>query len=413
MRAILFMIALLAAVLGALSSGYAQAQQQQLRILTSMSARVFEPFVKAFEAQNPNIDVLVLNKNTNHALGEVALGNGRKFDIFWASSPEAFDMLDDFDHLAPMDGKVHHAFALSAVGWSWKKDHLAKVPQSWNALLERKYEGRIGIARPSRSGTTHLIVEQFLQDRGWEDGWQYVLQLSANFATITSRSFGVIDGLKSERFDIGLNIDFLAISEDDLAFQYGRPVMLVPGRIAKLKGSGAPELADQFINFVLSKTGQQILLTPKINRIPIEPEIRQSIDYRAYPSLDAALRLSWASYDPKLAARRYWMVNEIFDQFITNQFGRRRAIWRDLRLIEDDPELAKKHRAKLDLARTYLLTMPIAEHEVAIMQPSPMPGPGMRYAPMTAEQKKFQVRWQSQAEMLLGLAENELREIKE
>ncbi len=287
------------------------------------------------------------------------------------------------------------------------------MPQSWNALLGRKYEGRIGIARPSRSGTTHLIIEQFLQDRGWEDGWQYVLQLSANFATITSRSFGVIDGLKSERFDIGLNIDFLAISEQDLSFQYGRPVMLVPARIAKLRGAGAPELADRFIAFVLSQAGQQILLTPKINRVPIDPKLRKSIDYSNFPSLDAALRLSWAAYDPELAARRYWMVNEIFDQFITNQFARRRDVWRDIRLIEDNAQLAMKNREKLERARAFLLTMPIAEHEVAIMQPSPMPGPGMRYAPMTAEQKKFQVRWQSQAEMLLGLAENELREINE
>ncbi len=121
MRYLVFFTALLATVMGALNSGYAQTQPQQLRILTSMSARVFKPFVEAFEANNPNVDVLVLNKNTNHALGEVALGNGRKFDIFWASSPEAFDMLGDFGHLDAIEGKKHHAFALSAVGWSWKK----------------------------------------------------------------------------------------------------------------------------------------------------------------------------------------------------------------------------------------------------------------------------------------------------
>lgn len=404
--------ALLIAMIGAVVPVYAQEKSQQLRVLTSMSERVFGPFVEGFERENPDIDVLVLNKNTNHALGEVALGNGRKFDLFWASSPEAFDMLVDFDHLAPYKGKKHHDFALSSVGWSWKTDRLSKVPSSWNTLLEPRFDGRIGIARPSRSGTTHLIVEQFLQDRGWEDGWQYVLQLSANFATITSRSFGVIDGLKSERFDIGLNIDFLAISEEELSFQYGRPVMLVPGRIAKLRGGGAPDLADRFIDFVLSPEGQKILLTPNINRVPIDAELRKTLSYEKYPALNAALRLSWAAYDPELAARRYWMVNEIFDQFITNQFGRRRAIWRDIRDIEADPELAKAHRNKLDLAKTYLLTMPIEEHEVAIMQPSPMPGPGNRYAPMTAEQKKFQVRWQSQAEMLLNMAENELREIR-
>ncbi|MCZ4273409.1 ABC transporter substrate-binding protein [Maritalea porphyrae] len=382
-----------------------------MRILTSMSERVFAPYVQRFEALNPHTKVLVLNKNTNHALGEISLGNKRGFDLFWASSPEAFDMLETFDHLAPIEGETHHAFALSSLGWSWRKGNMDVPPQSWNDLLDEKYEGRIGIARPSRSGTTHLLLEQFLQDRGWEEGWEYLLALSSNFATITSRSFGVIDGLKSGRFDIGLSIDFLAISEPDIAFRYGRPVMLVPARIAKLRNGAAPALADEFVAFVLSREGQQILLSPDLNRIPIDKELRQTLSYSSYPSLEAALKLSWASYDPNTAARRYWMVNEIFDQFVTNQFSRRRTVWHKIRSLEKRLKLDKKSIQSLNRAKSFLLTMPISEHQIATMQPSPMPGPGARYAPNTAEQKVFQQNWQRQADELLAQAENELRNI--
>lgn len=383
----------------------------QLRILTSMSERVYEPFVEGFKAQYPLVDVLVLNKNTNHALGEVSLGNKRGFDVFWASSPEAFDMLADFDLLEPTNGEDYQAFALSALGWSWRKGELETPPSEWNMLLDPSYQGRIGIARPSRSGTTHLLIEQILQDRGWDDGWRFILELSANFATITSRSFGVIDGLKSRRFDVGLNIDFLALSEDGLSFSYGRPVMLVPARIAKLANGGNPDLASLFIDYVLSPEGQRLLLLPELNRVPILKEVRDEVNYDQFPELKSALKLSWASFDPEMAARRYWMVNEIFDQFITNQFERRRNLWRIIREQEAKPELASALRKRVQRAKQYLLTMPIAEHELMQMEPSPMPGPGSRYAPMTAEQKSFQVRWNAQANMLLNLAENELRAI--
>lgn len=387
----------------------AEEARGQLRVLTSMSERVYAPFVEAFEARYPQIEILVLNKNTNHALGEVSLGNKRGFDIFWASSPEAFDMLADFDHLAPIDGDKYKAFALSALGWSWREGDLATPPSEWNELLNVEYAGRIGIARPSRSGTTHLLIEQILQDRGWDDGWQYILELSANFATITSRSFGVIDGLKSRRFDIGLNIDFLALSEKDLAFRYGRPVMLVPARIAKLANGNNSAAADLFVQFVLSDEGQELLLLPSLNRVPIAENVRAKVDYAAYPELQSAFKLSWASFDPQMAARRYWMVNEIFDQFITNQFERRRTIWRTIRAHEAKGALPEGVRKRVLRAKQYLLTMPIAEHDLTQMEPSPMPGPGSRYAPMTAEQKSFQVRWKAQADMLLNLAESELR----
>jgi phosphoglycerate transport regulatory protein PgtC len=110
-----------------------------------------------------------------------------------------------------------------------------------------------------------------------------------------------------------------------------------------------------------------------------------------------------------MAARRYWMVNEIFDQFITNQFERRRTLWRAIRAQEAKGALTEGVRKRVLRAKQYLLTMPIAEHDLTQMEPSPMPGPGSRYAPMTAEQKSFQVRWKAQADMLLNLAESELR----
>ena len=74
--------------------------------------------MKAFDAE-----VLVLNKNTNAALEEVTRGNQRGFDIFWASSPEAFALIarhDGFDaaNCAALPAEGHEVFALSSIGWA-------------------------------------------------------------------------------------------------------------------------------------------------------------------------------------------------------------------------------------------------------------------------------------------------------
>lgn len=387
----------------------AHAKEQTLRILTSMTEQVYEPYVAAFKARNPEVEVLVLNKNTNFSVGEIALGNQRGFDVFWASSPEAFDILKEFGHLDTVDGMPYKGFALSSVGWSWRENELVgPVPEEWNDLLDVRFAGQIGMARPSRSGTTHMLIEQILQNRGWEDGWAYLLELSANLATITSRSFGVIDGLKSSRFMLGLCIDFLALSEADsgLRFRYGRPVTLAVARIAKLANSTTPQLADRFIHFVESEEGQRILLTPSIMRVPIDNNVRSTVDYKSLPALRSALRLSWTHYNPKLAADRYWAVNALFDQFITMQLNRRRELWRKLRALEakNNPEL----RDHILRAKRLLTKMPVSEAEVLSEKLHIVPGPGALYASLLPAQKEAITRWSDLATEWLQAAETQL-----
>lgn len=66
---------------------------EQLRILTSMPPAFTDPFIAAFRRLHPDADILVLNKNTNSGVDEIARGNPRGFDLFWASAPEAFALI--------------------------------------------------------------------------------------------------------------------------------------------------------------------------------------------------------------------------------------------------------------------------------------------------------------------------------
>ena len=308
---------------------------QELRVLTSLPPSVTDTFVDLFTKRNGVEQVQVLNKNTIAAIDEVLRGNERQFHIFWSSSPEAFEILNRNQAFVPKgtcgpEGPNSvEPFALSSTGWAKRKDAELFMPADWNDLLKPLYRGKIAMARPARSGSTHMIVEQMLLFRGWQEGWAFLLELSANLSTLTARSFGVPDGLKNERFEIGLTIDFLSQSQSDtLEFRYGRPLMLTPARIGILKGGSDTSAACDFLNLMLSRKGQLALLSPQISRIPFDKDIRIEVSEQLPADINDALRLPWMKYNASITSDRYWAVNVLFDLMITETLNERRALWR-------------------------------------------------------------------------------------
>lgn len=306
-----------------------------LRVLTSLPPSVSEPYVDLFTSRTENGAAQVLNKNTIAGIDEILRGNERGFDVFWASSPEAFEILSrsdafaDDDVCGPDGPPPVAAFALSSVGWARRTDSDLFMPAEWNDLTRPLYRNRLAMARPARSGSTHMLIEQLLQVRGWQDGWAFILGMSANLSTLTARSFGVPDGLVNDRFDIGLTIDFLSQANSAfLRFQYGRPLVVAPAQIGILRNGRDPDAACAFLSAVLSREGQLTLLSPGISRVPYNPDIRAEVKDRLPTEIVDALKLTWFEYDAETSADRYWAVNTLFDLMIAEQLDRRRTLWR-------------------------------------------------------------------------------------
>lgn len=377
--------------LAALGRGVARAAATELRILTSYDAEVIEPFVAAFQAHHPEIALRHLNKNTNAAVQELVAGNRRGFDLFWASAPEAFEVLKGAGRLRDVGHGLHPDFAYSAVGWAWRSPLGRKVPEHWNDLLDPSHAGQVVMSHPMRSGTTHSLIETILQDRGWEAGWAYLLELAGQLYTIAARSFGVLQGL-GNRYDLGLTIDFLALkrSAEGVVFRYGRPVIISPARIAALQGGENPQVAAAFIGFVLSPEGQRLLLRPDIRRIPMDPTIRAELSESLFPEIRAALRFSWSRYDPELASRRYDQVNALFEAFIGRDFLRRRDLWRRWRAVGAS---AAPERA---MVRDLLTHMPVTE--AALRQ--------------SVQNRVTLLAWQEQSRQLLDAADARVAQLE-
>jgi len=335
--------ACLAAALLALVASAAYAQQQ-ITIVTSFPRDLTDVYKKAFETRNPGVKVEVLNRGTSSGIAYVREAPAAsKPDIFWASAPDAFEVLSKEKLLAKVTDLANPAVpkkigaypvndpngyylgqALAGYGLMWNTRYLKANklpdPKEWADLVKPVYHGHVAISSPSRSGTTHLTVETILQGEGWDKGWQQMLTIAGNCAAITERSFGVPDGVNNGQFGIGLVIDFFGLSAKasgfPVEFVYPSVTSIVPANIGLIANAKNADLARKFISFTLSDEGQQLLLDPKISRLPVLPATYARAP-KDYPNPFGGRIKARVNFDSELSESRYYVVSSIFDQTIT------------------------------------------------------------------------------------------------
>lgn len=368
----------LAASLSFLALG---AYAQQLTIITSFPKDLTEVYKKAFESRNPGVKVEVLNRGTSAAIAFVREARaGTRPDVFWASAPDAFEVLAKESLLEKFNGAnpavpakfgnypindpegFYYGQALAGYGLMWNTRYLKanKVPppREWADLVKPEYFGHLAISAPSRSGTTHLTIETILQGEGWEKGWQQILQFSGNCAAVTERSFGVPDGVNNGQFGIGIVIDFFGLSAKasgfPVEFVYPSVTAIVPANIGLIAGGRNSELGKKFIAFALSEEGQQLLLEPRISRLPVLPATYKKAP-AGYPNPYGGKIQAKVKFDSDLSRSRYYLVNSLYDHTIT--FRHKELIAATRAIHEAAAKLAKKPNAQakklLDEAREY------------------------------------------------------------
>ncbi len=344
--------AVLASAAASLLALPAFAQTGKLNIVTSYPPDTTTAFKAAFEKKYPGIKVEMLKKKTSAGIKYIqeTAGNNTS-DMFWASAPDAFEVLKGDSLLQKYQVKVkgipekvgsfpindpegyYKGFAASGYGIMWNTRYLkAKklpVPKEWADLKKPIYHGHVGMSAASRSGTTHLTVETVLQGEGWEKGWAEWKAIAGNFKTITERSFGVPDGVNSGQFGIGVVIDFFGLSSKasgfPVDFVYPTVTTLVPANIAIVKNAPNAKNAGAFIEFLLSTEGQELLLNPKIRRLPVNPATyaKAPADF-PNPFKDSSIG-SGVKFDLQLSKNRYKVVNSLFDVMITYRIDELRA----------------------------------------------------------------------------------------
>ncbi len=383
-----------AALALALTSGAALAVDGTLTIVTSYPTDTTNTFKAAFEKKYPDVKVEMLKKKTTAGIKYLQeISDNNSADMFWASAPDAFEVLKGDDLLVKYDVKVkgipekvgsfpindpqgyYKGFAASGYGIMWNTRYLKakKLPvaKNWSDLKDPVWHGHVGMSAPSRSGTTHLTVETVIQGMGWEAGWAEWKAIAGNFKTVTERSFGVPDGVNSGQFGAGIVIDFFGLSSQasgfPVEFSYPQVTTLVPANIAIVKNAPNQKAAEAFIEYLLSAEGQEILLNPKIRRLPVNPETyaKAPADF-PNPFKDKSIGAA-VKFDLGLSKGRYNVVNSLFDVMITYRLDDLRDATRAIQ----EAEAAARGKSNSDAdalikqARLLINEVPISESKAS------------------------------------------------
>ena len=328
----------------ALASGAAIAGT--VTVITSFPKELTAAYKAAFEKANPGVTLEILNKSTVAGIAFVReTAAGQRPDVFWASAPDAFEVLKrdkllvaatDVDNKA-IPAKIgnypindpqgyYKGQALAGYGIMYNTRYLKanklNPPKEWTDLLAPAWHGHVAMTSPSRSGTMHLTVETILQGEGWDKGWSQILQMAGNSAQVTERSFGVPDGINNGQFGGGPVIDFFGLAGKNsgfpVEFVYPAVTSIVPANIALIAGGKNTAEAKKFVQFALSQQGQELLLLPAISRLPVLPYSALAGKIPAgYPDPQAIVKRAKVNFNADLSEDRYSLVHSLFDQTIT------------------------------------------------------------------------------------------------
>jgi iron(III) transport system substrate-binding protein len=244
---------------------------------------------KAF-SKATGITVKLDDNSTGPLLTQIeASKNNPNWGLLWVDGTTAFAGLDT-------QGLLLKGFAPPGIKWntlgndsqaadhSWtptgvtlmaavvyNKKIVKSPPTSWAQLESPTWKGAIGMNDPSQSGPTYPFIAGMMNYLGGvSQGEAYFTKLKANGLIIHPTNGPTLQALTQGQIKLalvqssaGIGAGFGPGSDPNLAIKYLDPVTLLPSAIgidAKAPKQEQKE-AEEFVEYVLSKTGQHVMQT--------------------------------------------------------------------------------------------------------------------------------------------------------
>jgi phosphoglycerate transport regulatory protein PgtC len=403
------------------STALAQGLEEKLVIVTSFPKDLTGPYAQAFQKKFPGTKVEVQNRNTAAAVTFIRETRSSPPDIMWASAPDAFEVLKKDKLLQKYAPKAqglaqtvgsypindrdgfYIGFAASGYGIMYNTRYLRAnnlaAPKEWDDLKNPIYFGHVGISAPSRSGTSHLTVETILQGEGWDKGWATLLEIGGNLAQVSDRSFGVPDAVNSGQYGIGIVIDFFGLSAKasgfPVEFVYPSVTAIVPANVGIIANAKNAKAAQAFVEFLLSEEGQQILLDPKIQRLPVRLATYDKAP-AGYPNPFKDKQLgAKVNFNADLSESRYELLNALFDRLVTFRLKDLNAAWKAIQDAEKKLGSAAGAEGKrlIAQARKLATAVPITAKEASDPSIAGAFQALKKGAKPAGRQAEFEARW--------------------
>lgn len=330
--------------------GLRAAQSGELVMATTFSPSATSWIIQRWQTEPGSVMIRTLNRTSASLEQLLDTANAENVDLILTSSPMLLQHLQEHQKLAPFDGAplasqrlvpasirgTSVAVALSGFGLLINRSALAMrhlpAPADWEDLTRQYYQGALLMSSPSRSDTNHLMVESLLQQKGWVQGWEILLASAGNLVTISSRSFGVADRIKSGLGVAGPVIDNYAnllLNDPHLSFSYFPQSAVSPAYVAILKNSQHASEAKRFVRYLLSPEGQRILADANTGKYPVTP-----LPAENPRAAQQARLMNQPPLNYRLILKRQRLVQRMFDTAISFRLAQLKDAWRALHSAE-------------------------------------------------------------------------------
>jgi iron(III) transport system substrate-binding protein len=297
-----WLVRVAAIAIGLIGASDALAQAKtRLTVYTALENDQLEPYKKAFEADNPTIEIAWVRDSTGVITARfLAEKDNPRADVVWGLAATSLALFEHQGLLIPYtpvgaealkptfkSGKNPETWTgmdafLSVICFNTAEGSKKNAPKpaSWQDLLNPAYKDQVVMPNPASSGTGYLTIAAWLQVMGWEAGWRYMDALHNNVAVYThSGSAPCVQSARGERL-IGIGFDMRGASEKTK----GAPIDIILPREGagwEMEASGIVkntknfEAAKKLIDWSVSKKANElygkyyaIVAHPDINAAP-------------------------------------------------------------------------------------------------------------------------------------------------
>ncbi|WP_166418746.1 ABC transporter substrate-binding protein [Cochlodiniinecator piscidefendens] len=205
------------------------AQADELNVICSAEQEWCELMVAAFEAENPDTEVLMVRKSSGETLAQIRAEAGNpKIDVWWggtgdphliaaeegltqesgASTDELLGWARNMSDIS--NGRTVGIYA-GALGIGYNSEILEErniePPACWIDLTDARFAGEIQVANPNSSGTAYTELATFVQLFGEDEAFRLLAEIGENVNSYT-RS-GSAPSKAAARGETGVSIGFM------------------------------------------------------------------------------------------------------------------------------------------------------------------------------------------------------------
>ena len=271
-------------------SAPAAAASGKLVLYTSQPNEDAQATVDAFKQQHPDVEVEWIRDGTTRIMAklraEIAAG-APQADVLLIADTVTTEALKQEGLLlahpdAPTDAYpaglhdpdgYYFSTKLITTGIVYNND-APMQPTSWHDLTSPDAKDLVSMPSPLASGAAAIHVAALTENPDF--GWEYFEQLAANGVVPQGGNGAVFSAVAQGEKLYGVVIDYLPIREaakgSPVTFVFPEEgVSAVTEPVAILGGTANPEAAKAFVDFLLSKEGQELAASQ--GYLPADPEV--------------------------------------------------------------------------------------------------------------------------------------------